>query len=395
VPDRAPRVLLAQELGLGRWHVEQLGAIARALEALGAVTAFALPDPAAATSGGALPHGRVLAAPHHMPAATRRRVGPTRSFADILGDAGWDDPAVLAGLGGSWRFLADVLAPDLIVADFAPTLLAALADRVPCVTVGLGFSLPPADVDFFPPFIESRLDLLLETEERWLDNARQALGVSASTLPAVLDVPTHVTALALLDPYRGFRRGPAHGPVEALAPRTPRPTLASGGEVFAYLAADDARTGPLLRALGRLGLPLAGHVRDASTAWLGALALDGVTLSPHPASMPEALARAALVVHHGGAGVVHQAASAGRPQLLVPRYLEQEDNAAALVARGVALALDDVPDDEGLARVVRALDGDEVGAAVDALADEVAGLVRPDAATALARLALAHLGQAT
>ncbi|MCC6624636.1 MAG: hypothetical protein IT385_25530 [Deltaproteobacteria bacterium] len=388
MPDggRPRRVLLVQELGIGRWHIEQLGAIAHALESLGVATAFMLPDPAVATSGSPLPHRRVLAAPHHMPAPARRRVGATRSFADILCDVGWDDPALLAGLGASWRFAIDLLRPDLIVADFAPTAIAALSEIVPCVAVGLGFTLPPSRLDFFPPFVAAHLDELLDDEERWLEHARAALGVRAKTLPAVFDTPAHVTALGLLDPYRSFRAAPAFGPVEALAPPATRPALASGGEIFVYLTAEDARTGPLVRALGRLGLPLSGHVRDASPAWLDELARDGVTLSYHPAPMAEALARAALVVHHGGAGVVHQAISAARAQLLVPRYLEQEMNAAVLVQRGVGLAIEDVPDDEGLAHLVAELDGTRVTAAVEALCDEVRVDLRPDAAMELARL---------
>lgn len=50
-------------------------------------------------------------------------------------------------------------------------------------------------------------------------------------------------------------------------------------------------------------------------------------------------ARAAALIHHGGIGTLAQAFSAGRPQLIVPHFADQLDNAARAVRIGVARTL--------------------------------------------------------
>ena len=60
-----------------------------------------------------------------------------------------------------------------------------------------------------------------------------------------------------------------------------------------------------------------------------------VAYAPHSLLFPAAEA----VVHHGGIGTLAQALSSGRPQLIVPHYADQMDNAARAVALGVARCL--------------------------------------------------------
>jgi UDP:flavonoid glycosyltransferase YjiC (YdhE family) len=50
-------------------------------------------------------------------------------------------------------------------------------------------------------------------------------------------------------------------------------------------------------------------------------------------------ARAAALIHHGGIGTLAQGLSAGRPQLIVPHFADQLDNAARAVRIGVARTL--------------------------------------------------------
>jgi UDP:flavonoid glycosyltransferase YjiC (YdhE family) len=54
--------------------------------------------------------------------------------------------------------------------------------------------------------------------------------------------------------------------------------------------------------------------------------------APHSALMP----RAAVTVHQGGAGTLHQALHAGRPMLVVPHAHDQPDNAHRAARLGVA-----------------------------------------------------------
>jgi len=54
--------------------------------------------------------------------------------------------------------------------------------------------------------------------------------------------------------------------------------------------------------------------------------------APHSALFP----RAAAIIHHGGIGTLAQALRSGRPQLIVPYFADQPDNAARALRLGVA-----------------------------------------------------------
>ncbi|TNF37887.1 MAG: hypothetical protein EP329_01965, partial [Deltaproteobacteria bacterium] len=146
----APTVLLAQELGMGLWHARLLAAIARALEERGLRCLFALADPVLARPV-LRPDDLVLPAPVYVPAGGVVPAGvSTRSFADILGACGWVDPAVVGALMKSWDALLALARPAVVVADHAPTLLLAARGRLPRVSVGLGFTTPPATLEGYP-----------------------------------------------------------------------------------------------------------------------------------------------------------------------------------------------------------------------------------------------------
>ncbi len=85
------------------------------------------------------------------------------------------------------------------------------------------------------------------------------------------------------------------------------------------------------RALGKRALLLTGQPE--------APRLDGDCLfmgyAPHSAVFP----RAAAVIHHGGIGTTGQALRAGRPQIVVPHFGDQFDNAARLQSAGIGMTI--------------------------------------------------------
>lgn len=82
------------------------------------------------------------------------------------------------------------------------------------------------------------------------------------------------------------------------------------------------------RALGRRALMLTGQPESPR--------IDGdcmfMTYAPHSAVFPHA----AAVIHHGGVGTTGQAIRAGRPQIVVPHFGDQFDNAARLQSAGMS-----------------------------------------------------------
>ena len=56
----------------------------------------------------------------------------------------------------------------------------------------------------------------------------------------------------------------------------------------------------------------------------------GFTVFDEPQPLDQVLSEAKVVIHHGGIGVTTAAISIGRPQVLLPRYLEQRLTGKAL-----------------------------------------------------------------
>src|SRR5204863_2109314 len=88
------------------------------------------------------------------PRSTHEGVAPRLpdSFADILLGCGYADARELTALVAGWRALFAAWKPDLLVADFAPTALAAARlSELKRVTYGNGFFTPPR-MSPLPPF---------------------------------------------------------------------------------------------------------------------------------------------------------------------------------------------------------------------------------------------------
>jgi UDP:flavonoid glycosyltransferase YjiC (YdhE family) len=85
------------------------------------------------------------------------------------------------------------------------------------------------------------------------------------------------------------------------------------------------------RLLGRRAVLLAGDKAD-ELAHLNSPQVFVCPYAPHSQLFP----RAAAIVHQGGIGTLAQALRSGRPQLIVPHFADQPDNAARAQRLGVA-----------------------------------------------------------
>jgi UDP:flavonoid glycosyltransferase YjiC (YdhE family) len=91
-------------------------------------------------------------------------------------------------------------------------------------------------------------------------------------------------------------------------------------------------------AARRLSMRAVLLVGEAALGSLTALAAADVFVGAYAPHSP-LFARAAAVVHHGGIGTFAQGLRAGKPQLIVPYFADQLDNAARGVRLGVAAEL--------------------------------------------------------
>jgi UDP:flavonoid glycosyltransferase YjiC (YdhE family) len=86
------------------------------------------------------------------------------------------------------------------------------------------------------------------------------------------------------------------------------------------------------RLLKRRAVLLVGEQALGDLAHLSSADVFVCAYAPHSLLFP----RAAAIVHHGGIGTMAQALRSGRPQLIVPYFADQIDNAARAARLGVA-----------------------------------------------------------
>src|SRR5262249_38243178 len=142
-----------------------------------------------------------------------------------------------------------------------------------------------------------------------------------TSLPALVAGDAQVVCtFPEIDVYAKLRAFAASGPLS----KTPPPLdPAHSKGVFAYLAADYHSTVKLLDVLAATRVPVTAFVSDLPEALAGKLSRSGIRLYRTPPQLPTVLQEASLVVHHGGIGTSEICLGLGRPQLLIPRHLEQ------------------------------------------------------------------------
>lgn len=330
-------VLLANEFGAGLGHATRLMLIAKALAARGHRPVFALPDLVAA--GPVVHRERFPAFQGPVWVGRRYPRKSTRTFADILADKGFADPEILWPVVEGWQRLLDVIRPAIIVGDHCPSLCLAAFDQVPLVLVGNGFTVPPTEFPTFPPLLADVPPGL--PEERILASIAKVQRLrrrpAPETLPGLLaGAGNFAAAFPETDPYRAVRGAPADGPLKP--PPAPAPVPPSR-RFYAYLSTSYPGTGKMLASLAASRLEGDMYIQGATTGQIARLRKAGLSVHDRPPSLDEVVPRATVVLHHGGLGVATAAIAVGRPQLLVPRYLEQRLTAIALEEEGVARRL--------------------------------------------------------
>ena len=337
------RILFVAELGSGFGHVRRLLPLARAAARLGHQPVFLVANPTEAAlvlqdSGIPVAQAPFLAAAPRRSSASEQ---PARSFADLLLRAGFDDEAVLSRALETWGRLVDSLRPDAAVCELSPFFcLATHGSALPVLVSGHGFVLPPPELPRFPLLRaapggaddeagdENRM--LAATHAVLLRHGRPAL----PALPALFRGTTHaVTGLEALDPYRTLRASPAVGPPGVATHPDGEPPLE---DLFGYLLGEAPGTLPLLQALGRSGAGGRVFVRRPTEAQRRALAGTNLGWVERPQPIEAALARARLIVHHGSMLTTEESLLGGRPQVVLPIYLEHLLTARALLDLGVA-----------------------------------------------------------
>lgn len=290
---------------------------------------------------------RTLMAPRIESAV--ERIGRPSTLADMLHNGGFGSIETLIHAIGAWRDLYDLLKPRIVVCEFAPfALLAAQGLSMPVVQFGTGWHIPPPG-SVIPPYRHEPPDdeqgfVLLQ--ERLLDNINAALEAhelgSLPRLSALFERADHtvLTTVAELDHFDRTEGVAYLGALETgLGRRREVAWPASRHDgILAYLKPFPGLR-PLLHALADSDRPVIVHAAGKAHDTARHFANHQLQVHRDPVSVP-ADRPPALVISHGGHGLVQETLLAGIPMLLLPQHQEQRINAANAVAIGGAISLD-------------------------------------------------------
>jgi rhamnosyltransferase subunit B len=356
-----PHILLGWELGGNRGHATALVGMADALTARGHRVSFVL------QRVDALPPERLggaLVWPAPVSPRLLVNIGKPRraanSFGDILARLGADDPDMIEGILRAWDLLFDTIRPDLVIAEYAPFLLAAARGRIPAIAVGTAFSTPPATMACFPS---------LNGEPAAFDEAEMLAGLNRALArlgrPALPTYPALLTAertfggsFAELDPYAEWRTEPLTMPL--VSGGIPPLADPQATELFVYAPEQVLPTAPLWAGLARSGLPVRVHTANMLPDMERALAGFGFAVEPRPVPFARIAERSRLVLSHGGHGFTCSALLAGLPQVICYFDLEKYLHAEAITRLGVGgkVAMAEIKPD-AFAASLRAVYGNE------------------------------------
>ncbi|MGD1877510.1 MAG: glycosyltransferase [Kiloniellaceae bacterium] len=330
-------ILVGYELGGGHGHVHRLMPLVRALEARGHRVTFFLRNIHENAGMLAREHRAILPVPDlvaRIPGAPTP--APLATYLDIMCTSGFYRRQTLHAGMLAWRTLLKQAKPDLVVADHSPVLLLACFGQIPVVQVADGFTMPPAQDAQFPLFRKGRKPMVDPAHVlRVMQDVQKAHNLP---IPQTVTEPFRtagrlVCTLPELDPYAELRLDPVIGPVEGLRAPLPLPEPAKP-HFFAYVSLEHKKTRPFLQGLRASRMSGEIFSRGMTDDIAKALVRPGLTVHREPQPMPELLARANLIIHHGGNGTCCAALSAGRPQILLPTHMEARLSADAIVAQG-------------------------------------------------------------
>jgi hypothetical protein len=145
-------VLIGTEVAEGMGHVAPWLDFCRMAIAAGHSVHAAAPDMLVLYRRiGSVSDAKIWAAPRPPPSLQQ---ATARSWPELLLNLGYGQPDALAGTVASWVSLLETIAPDVVVTDYAPALMAASHGLgIHYLEVGGGFCVPPVHADgAMPPF---------------------------------------------------------------------------------------------------------------------------------------------------------------------------------------------------------------------------------------------------
>jgi UDP:flavonoid glycosyltransferase YjiC (YdhE family) len=259
------------------------------------------------------------------------------SFAQMLASQCFSSVDEVEMLLRAWDSLFDLVQPELVMFEHAPTALAAAHQRrFRKLLVGSGFMVPPLPLqarDPFAPFITTQrtpqvLDELRAGDARLLALINQALArLDAAPLASVADLYAQADHYFLMTvphlDHFGQREGMHYIGVEAPRPQpAPQWPPGSGPKVFGYLQPMPALE-QLLRDLRDAKVCALLCVRDLPARLRETYSSDQIRFIDHLVDLAQVAREASWVINHANHNSAAVFLLAGVPQLVIPLHQEQ------------------------------------------------------------------------
>lgn len=339
-------ILFAWELGDNLGHLTCDLALAIELRNRGYDPVFAIRDPRLGEQ--ILTPAKLPFLPIPQSSRPIRLSEPPVNYSEVLIGNGYADRTLLSGLIHEWLQLLDLVKPNAVVIDHAPTaLLASKIKSIPSVLLGSGFAIPPQchPLPSIRPWEDVPLTRLLNADTIVLGILNDVLRTHRQQpLANVADIfsssVTLLTTFPELDHYDSRSNHQYIGPI-----RTP-----SFGEriewqsnctpkVFAYLRSSMSCIEETLSALVSVGAEAICVIPDLDPKLAEKFSSPQLRLLATPVRMQSLLMAADFVVSYGGAGTIATSMLAGVPMLLLPQVVEQSLGARCVERIGAGIAL--------------------------------------------------------
>lgn len=339
VVDVTQRVLLGWEFGGGFGHIVHLRGIAKRIqENLSCDFLFALRNPENGRRAG-LPWEHVIAAPHPKRNPSAEMPKARDSYGEFVSEALMIDEGAFAFRLAGWDKIIRDFKPHLIIADYAPGLSLYARGRWPVFAIGNGYTLPPPELQVFPPATRKKRPIYGSDPEimGWLNGDLARFGAKPiERLPQLNEADAYgLMTMPIFDPYQAFRRQDYLG-VE-IPGGAPVPQQASGGAIVYFrekTQLDDA----IIGGLRQLEIDAAVYFGLSLRSVKKKLKGSRVTVADAPFALAKDMPGKSVAVHRGGLGFAAAALMAGVPQVVLFDNDETRLHAEGIVKAGAGMA---------------------------------------------------------
>lgn len=269
----------------------------------------------------------------------------TFSYIETLFNQGYLVNGALQSMVVAWKNLLEVVKPDLLIIDHAPTAL--IAGRViglKVINYGTGFFIPPAQkpIPTIIPWVKTPQGLLEYSEKKAVSTINNVLIKLKAPIieyfSDLLKVDENILAtFAELDHYQSRGKAQYWGPVinqETGGARPQWPQKPDTKKIFCYLKPNYPNLDEIITALGQTDAVCIAYIPNLSSKIKKSLGSSILFLSEEPLNMEQVCQECDLIVCHAGHGTVAYSLLRGKPLLLLPEHDQLEQ---ILLARKVAM----------------------------------------------------------